>query len=213
MEQKLTKSRQGASGNGDKMNKVVKILILSDIAVLGAAGFINPIFAIFVNEQIIGGSIAVAGLSASIYIIIKSIFQIPIGRYVDEDRKDKNDFWFMVVGSILIAVVPFMYAYSLYPWHIYVLQAIAGLGAAMAFPTWMALFTRHIDKFHEGYEWGVYNTVTGLAAGVAAVAGGFLAEEYGFNFIFYLAGAVTLLGAAILFIIYGKFRSTTNGGK
>ena len=181
---------------------------MSDIVVLGATGFINPIFAVFVNDQIIGGSIGVAGIAAAIFLLVKSIFQIPIGRYVDEDKKDKNDFWFMIVGSLMIAVVPFMYIYSLYPWHVYVLQAIAGFGSAMAFPTWMALFTRHLDNTHEGYEWGIYDTLTGLSAGVAAVIGGLLADIYGFNFIFYLVGITTIIGTAILFAAYKSFTTS-----
>lgn len=192
------------TSNPIKINKIVKILIASDVLILGAFGFLNPIFAVFVNEKLIGGSIEVAGFAAAIYLLVKASLQIPVGRYVDRDRKDKNDFWFLVAGSLLIAIVPIFYSYSVYPWHVYLLQIVYGVGAAMSFTTWFALFTRHIDKFHEGYEWGLYDTVTGLTAGVAAALGGVLAERLGFNFVFYLVSFITIAGVFLLLSIYGR---------
>lgn len=192
------------SENPLKINKIIKILIASDVLILGAFGFLNPIFAVFVNDNLIGGSIEVAGFAAAIYLLVKASLQIPIGRYVDKDRKDKNDFWFLVIGSLLIAIVPVLYSFSIYPWHVYILQVVYGAGAAMAFTTWSALFTRHIDKFHEGYEWALYDTTTGIAAGVAAAVGGVLAERLGFNFIFYLTSIITIVGTFLLLTIYNR---------
>ncbi|MDD5043208.1 MAG: MFS transporter [Patescibacteria group bacterium] len=196
-----------------KINKIIKILIFSDVLILGSFGFLNPIFAIFINDNIIGGSLEVAGIAAAIYLLVKASLQIPIGRYVDKDRKDKNDFWFLVVGSLLIAIVPILYSFSTFPWHIYLLQVVYGIGAAMSFTTWFALFTRHIDKFHEAYEWAVYDTATGITAGICAAIGGLLAERLGFNFIFYLTSIITLSGSFLLLAIYNRVLLWDSGRK
>jgi len=39
------------------MNKVIKVLILSDVALLTGLGFVAPIFAIFLTKQIQGGNL------------------------------------------------------------------------------------------------------------------------------------------------------------
>lgn len=61
------------------INKVIKTLIMADLTFLSAFGFLGPIFAVFVVKQIAGGSLQVVGFAATIYWLIKSILQLPIG--------------------------------------------------------------------------------------------------------------------------------------
>jgi len=61
------------------INKVVKILVLSDFVLLFGWGLIAPILAIFITQQIQGGDAKVAGIAVGIYWLLKSIVQIPIG--------------------------------------------------------------------------------------------------------------------------------------
>lgn len=49
------------------INKIIKVLILSDIALLTGIGFIAPIFAIFIADNIYGGDVRVVGFATSIY--------------------------------------------------------------------------------------------------------------------------------------------------
>ncbi|PIP17793.1 MAG: hypothetical protein COX43_02310, partial [Parcubacteria group bacterium CG23_combo_of_CG06-09_8_20_14_all_35_9] len=56
-----------------KINKVVKILIFSDVALVSGFGFVSPIFAIFLSENIQGGGVEVAGFAAAIFWIVKSL--------------------------------------------------------------------------------------------------------------------------------------------
>ncbi len=62
------------------INKVIKILILSDMSLIAGLGFIAPIFAIFLTDRIQGGSIEVVGYAAAIYWIYKSLVDIPLGQ-------------------------------------------------------------------------------------------------------------------------------------
>ena len=76
-----------------------------------------------------------------------------------------------------------------------------GLGAAMAYPTWSALFTRHIDRGREAIEWGSYHMLTDLAGAAAASMGGLIAGLYGFESVFVVASVIALFGCATLLII------------
>jgi len=184
-----------------RINKVIKIFISSDVFFNAGWGLLAPVFAIFILENIRGGSPKTAGLAAMIYWLTKSCLEIPIGRYLDKNHGEKDDFYFMVLGIALTGIVPFGYLISSQAWHIYLCQFIYGLGMAMAIPPWYAVFTRHIDKGREAFEWGFESTALGFSAGAAGAVGGFLAEIIGFKFIFVFVGGFTFLAAILLCFI------------
>lgn len=181
-----------------KINKIIQFLTYSDILMLSGWGLINPILAVFFTEQIIGGSVAVAGLASTVYFLTKSILQIPIARLIDLRRGEWDDFWIMIFGSLLITLAPFMFIFATFPWHIYIIQAIHGLGGALSYPSWMAIFTRHIDKREEGLEWSLYYTATDIGSALTAGLGGFLALNFGYKNLFAIVGVLSLAGTMFL---------------
>lgn len=184
------------------INKVIKVLTLSDVALLTGFGFVSPIFAIFITDQIQGGNIQVVGFAAAIYWIVKSVLQIPFGKYLDKVKGEKDDLWFVVIGNILAAIAVFGYIFSSLPWHIYLAQGIYSLGMAMNIPGWSAIFTRHIDKGKEAFEWSTRSTFIGFGAGIAGALGGIIAAKFGFNVLFAGVGIFALVSAILPFLIY-----------
>ena len=184
------------------VNKIVRTLVLGDIMFFSAYGLINPIFAIFITNQIAGATIATAGFAATINLLVRAILQMPIARYIDRHKGEKDDFVLMIVGSTLISVVPFAYFFVSTPLHLYLAQVVLGLGGALANPGWYAIFTRHIDKNKEGTEWTLENIGVGLAAAGTAAVGGLLAQRFGFNNLFLIVGIISLLGLIIQISLY-----------
>jgi len=182
-------------------NKVIKTLITSDIFLNSGWGLIGPIFAIFLLQSIEGGNAAVAGMAAAIYWIVKSLLQIPIGKYLDRNHGEIDDFYFMFAGLMLAGFVPFGFLFASLPWHIYALQALYGLGMAMNVPAWYAIFTRHIDHGKEAYEWGLASTVLGFSVGLASAIGGLIVYTLGFRMMFVVVGLCTFASAGIYFFI------------
>lgn len=183
------------------INPVIRLLIISDTVFMGAAGLLGPIFALFVKDFIQGGNAAVAGLAAAIYLFTKSILQIPIAHFVDRVRGEKDDFWLMFIFTILIALIPLFYLVITTPFQLYIVQFILGLFTAFTFPTYMAIFTRHIDKEKEGTEWGVYFTLTDLTSAALAAVGGYIATTQGFPILIVAVVVVSLIGAILLWPI------------
>ena len=179
------------------MNTTIKLLMLSDIFIVTGFGLISPILAIFFKENLIGGTIFTVGLASTIFLIVKSIVQIPFSKYVD--RHDHKVRW-LIRGTLLISMVPFIYIFSKSIYQIYFAQVLYGIGAAMAYPTWLGLFSTHLDKKHERFEWGLYSTSVGLGAAVTAA----VAEYIGFTYTFMLVGLLSLVGCAILFNLERK---------
>jgi len=184
------------------MNRIIKVLILSDFIITSAFGFVAPIFALFITDKIQGGTIETVGFAAAFYWVAAVLTRIPIARFVDRTKSEKDDFYFMIFGSIIISVVPFLFLFSAKIWHIYLIEALYGLGYSLRLPGWFGMFTRHIDKGHEGYEWSADSVVAGVGAAVTAALGGVLAVRLGFEALFILIGAVSIIGSAVLIFLY-----------
>jgi DHA1 family quinolone resistance protein-like MFS transporter len=58
------------------MNKTLKLLIISDVFVFSGFGLIAPILAIFIKDNLIGGTIFAAGIASAIFLVTHSLLQI-----------------------------------------------------------------------------------------------------------------------------------------
>lgn len=177
------------------MNRTIKLLIASDIFVLTGFGLIGPILAIFIKENLAGGSIFAAGFASMLYLIVKSVIQLPFSKYVD--RHDHKVKW-LVVGTFLVAVTPVVYLLATNVYHIYLAQIIYGIGSGLAYPTWLGLFSTHLDKKHESFEWSLYSTLVGIGVALTAIVGAAIANFFGFEFTFLLVWFMALIGCFIL---------------
>src|SRR3989344_7768909 len=176
-----------------KINHVIKTLILSDFYLNIGLGLFGPIFAIFVTGQIEGGSIEVVGFAAGITQLVKVILEIPIAKYLDKNHGEYDDFYSMILGGILISLAPFLYIFATKVVHIYLIQASYGIGLAFLVPPWYAIFSRHLDKLHENIEWSFESVAIGIATAGSAAIGGVLANKFGFQVIFVIAGILSFL--------------------
>ncbi len=184
--------------SGTKLNRVIQFLTLSDILMLSGWGLVNPILAVFFTEQIEGANVAFAGLAVTTYFLIKSILQIPVARFIDLRRGEWDDYWVMIAGSILISLSAFLFIFAQYPWHVIAIQLVSGLGGALSYPSWQAIFTRHIDRREEGLEWSLYYSTTDLGAALTAGVGGLLAATFGYDLVFLVVGTASLVGTIFL---------------
>ena len=185
-----------------KINKVVKVMIFSDLFLNSGWGLIGPILAIFIIKNIEGADIRVAGIAVGIYLIVKSILQIPIAHYLDLNHGEKDDYIALFIGTLLTAFTPIIFIFATISWHIYIAQIIHALGMAMAIPSWYAIFGRHIPKNREALCWGLDSSVLGLGAGITGIIGGTIAQSFGFIPLFIGVSVLNIIAALLfLFII------------
>lgn len=193
------------------INKVIKAMIASDVALLTGFGFFMPIFAIFIAQRITvgdtGEAAEIAGFAMAVYWGVKSIFEIPFGKYLDRKLGEKDDLYFVIVGNILAAISVFGFIFSYLSWHIYLLKAIYAIGMAMNVPGWTAIFTRHIDKGKEAFEWATRSTIIGIGAAAAGALGGIIVNNFGFNFLFTGVTMFVFASALLPFLVYKDLAS------
>jgi len=197
------------------ISKIIKVFIISDFFLNLGWGLLSPIFALFVLQKITMGDPAkaaeVAGFAALFYWISKSFMEIPIGRFLDKTDGEKDDFWFMVIGLFIVGLAPIGYLFSSQPWHIYMFQVIHAAGMAMTLPSWLAIFTRHIDKGREAFEWSLETTSIGAGAGIAGGLGGIVASIFGFRVLFYSVSLLTMFSALLLLLVRNNVSKRGDG--
>jgi len=184
-----------------RINKVVKIMVFSDLFLNSGWGLVGPILAIFIVKNIQGGDARVAGIAVGIYLLVKSLLQVPIAHYLDLNHGEKDDYCALFIGTLLTVITPIIFIFATISWHIYIAQIIHALGMAMAVPSWYAIFGRHIPKNREALCWGLDSSAMGLGAGIAGIVGGVVASRFGFLPLFSGVAILNIIAALLLLFI------------
>jgi MFS family permease len=186
-------------------NRTLKLLILSDIFVYGALGFVSPILSIFIDTELTGGGIFSAGLASTIFLITHAVLQLVFSyKFNPKDR-----LWMLWVGTGIIALVPIGYVFSTSIWHLFLAEFAYGIGAAFAYPSWSSLFTSNLEKGKRGFQYSVYSSGLGIGTAITAAVGGFLAEKVSFKLVFVLTSVLAIVGLFILFRLNKKILRKT----
>lgn len=185
-----------------EVNKVVLTMVYADFLLISATGFLSPIAAVFITTQIAGATVATVGFATTIFWLVKSAIQIPVSAYADAKHGEQDDYKLMLIGSVIASAVPFLYYWlAREVWHVFLFEVLNGIAYALHVPTWLAIFTRHIDKHKESSEWTLHSNAIGLGFAAAAAIGGVLAERFGLRVLFLLVSAFMFLGTAVLLVI------------
>ena len=176
------------------MNNTLKLLTISDIFIFTGFGLISPILAVFIKDGL-NATLFQVGIASAIFLIVHAVLQIIFAQIFNS--KDRR--WMLIVGTILIAIVPFIYIFSTKIEHIFIAQLIYGIGAGFAYPSWYSLFSSNIEKKQSGFQWSIYNSGVSIGTGISAAAGAWLAEEIGFQWVFAITGLIAVCGLLILF--------------
>jgi len=176
------------------MNKILKVLLLSSSISLLAAGLFGPIYAVFVEE--IGGDLLTAGSAYAAFAISSGIIIFFISRWEDHIKHHEK----MVVLGYGLGCVGFLgYLFVKNPFDLFLVQIILGAGVAIGTPAFDGLYSNHLDKGKFCSEWGLWESMDSIVAGISALAGGFIANTFGFRplfiimFIFSLIALITSL--------------------
>ncbi len=191
-------------------NPVIKFLIFGDVVFFAAAGLLGPIFSLFVVDFIDGGSAEVAGIAIAIYLLTKSIAQIPAAFIIDKICGDRDDFWFIFGSLIFASFIPLSFLFISTPTELYIAQFLIGLAYAFQFPSFMALFTKYIPDNKEATMWGLYFTMLDLASAATAAIGGYLATTIGFHTVVIAVACLEFAGALLFFPIRKHIREPNN---
>lgn len=179
------------------MHPIVFYLLTADIFIISGFGLIDPIFAVFLTDKIEGMTLTAVGVASSIFLVSKSVVQLPFARHVDT-HNDANDLKWLLRATTIVMLVPLLYIAAENVYHVYLIQLVYGLGSGIVYATWLGLWSLHLDKGKESFEWSMHSTLTSVGTAVAATMGAVIAEAYGFNTLFIIVSALSLGGVLLL---------------
>jgi len=184
------------------VNKIIRGLITADFALIFSYGLFAPIFAVFVLEWIEGSRLEIAGLAVALYWVARVLTTIPISRFMDVSKGDRDEYYFLLFGTIVWVIVPLFFLVASTPIHIYIIQIILGVAGSMRVQAWRILFTRHLDKGEVGYEWSLEDVGIGIATAASAYIGAFLADRFGFTYVILLVSAAYFVSVILIVRLY-----------
>lgn len=189
------------------VSRVIRHLVVSDFVLNFAFGLLSPIFAVFVLKNIQGSDLKIIGLATTFYWVARTASTVPLSRFMDRTNGERDEFYFIVLGTFIMSSVPLFYLFASLPWHIYLIQFILGLANSMAVPAWRILFTDHIDRGRTGFEWSLEDIAIGVSIAISAYLGSVLADKFGFRVVFVLLAILGYIATLILSRLYTEAKT------
>lgn len=184
-----------------KLNQVILIIIFAQFIFTMAASLSVPFFAVFILNDI-GAAATIVGFASAIYWIVKSVLQLPIAKSIDKNHGEIDDYYSLLLGIAISMTGVFLFYFAKEVWHIFAIQFLIAIGDAFAVPPMYAIFTRHIDKDSEGFEWALQSSFSfGGGAALGGAFSGILVGIIGIRPLFLINGALLAIGLIILFFL------------
>lgn len=170
------------------MNSKIRALLGADVIWFFGEGLLGPLFAVFTER--IGGDVLDITWAWATYLIVTGILIVVVGKLSDTKiSKEKLIF----AGYFLNAILTFMYLFVGSPVQLLILQAGLGIAAALATPTWDALYAKHEDRKSAGLTWGLADGMSEFFSGVAILLGGFIVVYWSFSALFIIMGCIQII--------------------
>ena len=191
-----------------KVNIVIKILTASYVFVLAGWGLVSPLIAVFITENVKGAGIETVGLAMSLYALTRSFLQIPVARFLDIRKGEKDEFVVLFTGMVIVGFTALGYTYVNSTATLFVIQILYGLGDALIYPAWGSLFMSHVDRHERATESSLYQTSADIATALSASLGAFLVVEFGYRPVFFIVAIATWMGALLLPLMYASLKKS-----
>lgn len=187
-----------------KFNKVVIFLSLSDVFSWGSFTVISILSGIYLSHKLGVDILKLLGIGTGIYYFTRAAFQIPIGLITDKYKKDRDEILILFVGVLLMGVPFLFYPYIQQSYHYFILQFILGLGVSLNVINWRKLFALNIDGGREGIQYGIYDLIMSVCAGILSILAGSIANmgPLYFDTVISLAGVFIMSGSIWIILIY-----------
>lgn len=191
----------------NSVNKVIRYLVAYDFVLNFAFGLLAPIFAVFILGKIEGSTIKVIGTAMAFYWLARILSTVPLSRFMDRTDGERDEFYFIIAGTLIVSTVPLLLILVEVPWHLYLIQFCHGLANSMAVPGWRILFTDHIDKGKTGFEWSMDDIGVGIAVGGSAYLGSILAYHFGYVPLLVMLSILGYISILFLIPLYSEFKT------
>src|SRR3989338_9327997 len=106
------------------INRAIQILLVYLFVIVTTETLYVPIFAVFVTQTsaIVDASLRTVGFALAFYAIAKSVVQVPLARFLDNHKGERDDFYILMAGGLMSAIYPFFLLLVSRSWHLYLVE-------------------------------------------------------------------------------------------
>jgi len=133
------------------------------------------------------------GWLGSAYIIVLSLFALPLGALADLRSRRLVITWGVAIWSIATALGGLVYRF----WELFACRALVGVGEAGYGPASQAIIAQYYKGRRRAFAIGIYSVGMALGGLLGIVLGGMVAERYGWRWAFLAMGAPGILLAVL----------------
>lgn len=178
------------------MKLFARTLLLISLAEVIASNLF-PLYATYVQH--IGGNLFDVGATLALQSLVVGIGSILSGRIAERYKTEKIH---LIIGYTISTLVFLTYPHITNPHQFFYTQLADGIGLALVIPAFSGLYSSVMQSGKHTRTWGDYVGAVNIAAAVALLVSGIIAQRFGYNALFYsVAGfqALTVVGALFLF--------------
>tara|TARA_Y100000034_G_C6738489_1_gene327569 strand:+ start:77 stop:625 length:549 start_codon:yes stop_codon:yes gene_type:complete len=170
------------------MKHRLKILLWSSFFINLAAGLFGPLYAVFVEK--IGGDLLTAGSAYAAFAIASGVIIFFLSKYEDKVKHQEK----LLILSRFLSVIGFAgYLLIRNPLDLFIVQIIFGIAVAIGNPTFDSMYSKNLTKGKFASQWGAWEAMYSITVGVAAIIGGFIAQNYGFQILFWIMLIISII--------------------
>ena len=170
-----------------RLNRSLRVLIMVNSILVFTMGLFVPFYAVFVQR--IGGDVAFAGLSWAIFSIISGVL---IFLFSSWQLKVKEPELLIALGYILRGGVFISYAFMTNMLQLIATQIFWGIAVALGTPAFDSVYANHTNKESSIVEWGRWEGIAAIVAGIAALIGGLIIQTFGYEIIFIIMALISI---------------------
>jgi MFS family permease len=173
------------------------VMVFTLISALGRGSMMVfiPVFA-----PLIAISPFEVGIILSVNTFLMALLQIPVGRLTDRGNKVTLIVVGSAIAAIALAAIPLSPSFG----PLLVATSVIGIGGAIQQPAIMALTVDAGRTIGMGTSMGAYNTVFGVGMIIAPLIGGAFMDFISIEAVFYVGGAISLIGTAVFAVMMQK---------
>jgi|SRR3989344_2193164 len=168
------------------------LTISQSITILGA-GLVFPFYILFIKE--VGVSFTEFGIAYGVFTISSALVHKFIGKSCDKFGNK----YFLMINSFGTATMFLIFPIVTNIWQVYGIQVLLGVFGAMQKTSEKTIVANFTEERNRGERIGIYHGWLAIFSGVAIIVGGYLADLFTLEIIFYIGSVFLFLsGLAVL---------------
>lgn len=171
-------------------------MLFTNALILISGAMLGPIYALYIED--IGGDLLDASAAGAIFALVAGLTVLVMGRVTDQIKEPEL---IIVAGYSITGAGFLLLSFVTNVWELLAVQALMGLGEAIAMPAYDAVFSRHLDNGQEGREWGSWEATAYFSTTFGAIVGGVIATYLGFDILFVIMALLCVSSALYIYFL------------